>query len=198
MRGITLEQAAEAMRGELIGATDVTIEPTGGSLDNRTIEPGQLFFAIEGEQTDGHRYVDAAIEAGASAAIVLKDWIADNTANRPVIAVEAPDLALGDLAREYRKRFNIPVVGITGSNGKTTTKDMTAAVLGTRYQVLATSGNQNTRLGVPLTILQLEEEHEVAVIEMGISEHHGLTYLCEVADPTIGVITNIGPTHREF
>ena len=75
---------------------------------------------------------------------------------------------------------------------------MTAAVLGTRYQVLATSGNQNTRLGVPLTILQLEEEHEVAVIEMGISEHHGLTYLCEVADPTIGVITNIGPTHLEF
>jgi UDP-N-acetylmuramoyl-tripeptide--D-alanyl-D-alanine ligase len=114
-----------------------------------------------------------------------------------VVAVEAPDLALGDLARIYRKQFELPVVGITGSSGKTTTKDMAVAVLGTRYKVLATAGNQNTRLGVPMTVLGLDD-HEVAVIEMGISEHHGLTYLCEIADPTIGVITNIGPTHLEF
>lgn len=186
------------MQGELVGCDDSTAEPVGASLDNRTLQPGELFFAIEGEHTDGHRFVDAAFEAGASAAIVRKGRIADNTASGPLIEVEAPDLALGDLAREYRKRFDIPVVGITGSNGKTTTKDMTAAVLGTRYKVLATPGNQNTRLGVPLTILMLEPDHEVAVIEMGISEHHGLTYLCEVADPNIGVITNIGPTHLEF
>ena len=198
MRGVSLKQAADWMDGELVGVDDPTIEPTGGSLDNRTLKPGELFFAIEGEQTDGHRFVDAAFEAGASAAIVRKGRIADNTATGPLIEVEAPDLALGDLARQYRKQFSVPVVGITGSNGKTTTKDMTAAVLRTRYNVLATPGNWNTRLGVPLTVLMMDNDHDVAVIEMGISEHHGLTYLCEVADPNIGVITNIGPTHLEF
>ena len=196
MTDVSLKQVAEWVRGELVGESGSV--PTGVSLDNRTLEAGELFFAIQGEQTDGHRFVNAAFEAGASAAIVQKGWIADNTANGLLIGVDAPDLALGDLARAYRKRFGIPVVGITGSNGKTTTKDMTAAVLGTRYSVLKTPGNQNTRLGVPMTILELEPSHEVAVIEMGISEHHGLTYLCEVADPTIGVITNIGPTHLEF
>jgi UDP-N-acetylmuramoyl-tripeptide--D-alanyl-D-alanine ligase len=197
MRGVTLQQAAEAMNGELFGAGDPEVEPTGGVIDNRLINPGDLFFALKGERTDGHRFVDAAIEAGASSAVVQTSWMSENKVSGPVIAVEATDLALGDLAKHYRRRFDIPVVGITGSNGKTTTKDMTAAVLATRYKVLATPGNLNTRLGVPMTILGLED-HEVAVIEMGISEQQGLTYLCEIADPTIGVITNIGPTHLEF
>ena len=197
MRGFTLQQAAEAMKGDLIGAVDPQVDPTGGSIDTKSISPGDLFFALKGEHTDGHRFVDDAIRAGASAAVVEKGWSAENRAPGPVVRVEAPDLALGDLARIYRKQFNIPVVGITGSSGKTTTKDMAVAVLGTRYKVLATAGNQNTRLGVPMTVLGLDD-HEVAVIEMGISEHHGLTYLCEIADPTIGVITNIGPTHLEF
>ncbi|MEE2754545.1 MAG: UDP-N-acetylmuramoyl-tripeptide--D-alanyl-D-alanine ligase [Candidatus Latescibacterota bacterium] len=194
---MTLQQTAEAMKGELVGAADPSTEPTGGVIDSRAIEPGDLFFALKGEHTDGHRFVDAAIAEGASSAVVQKNWMTENRACGPVIVVDAPDLALGDLARHYRKRFDIPVVGITGSNGKTTTKDMTAAVLNRKYKVLATRGNLNTRLGVPMTILGLED-HEVAVIEMGISEHHGLNYLCEVADPTIGVITNIGPTHLEF
>lgn len=197
MRGFTLQQAAEAMKGDLIGAVDPQVDPTGGSIDTKSISPGDLFFALKGEHTDGHRFVGDAIRAGASAAVVEKCWIAENRAPGPVVAVEAPDLALGDLARIYRKQFELPVVGITGSSGKTTTKDMAVAVLGTRYKVLATAGNQNTRLGVPMTVLGLDD-HEVAVIEMGISEHHGLTYLCEIADPTIGVITNIGPTHLEF
>jgi UDP-N-acetylmuramoyl-tripeptide--D-alanyl-D-alanine ligase len=197
MRGVTLQQAAEAMKGELVGAADPDVKPTGGVIDNRVIKPGNLFFALKGERTDGHRFVDAAIEAGASSAVVRKSWMAENNASGPVIAVDAPDLALGDLAKRYRRKFDIPVVGITGSNGKTTTKDMTAAVLARKYKVLATPGNLNTRLGVPMTILRLDD-HEVAVIEMGISEQQGLTYLCEIADPTIGVITNIGPTHLEF
>ena len=197
MRGLTLQQAAEAMKGDLIGVADPGVEPTGGAIDSRSILPGDLFFALKGENTDGHRFVAGAIKAGASAAVVKKGWIAEARTTSPVIAVDAPDLALGDLARSYRKRFNIPVVGITGSNGKTTTKDMTAAVLATRYKVLATPGNFNTRLGVPMTILGLDD-HEVAVIKMVISEHHGLKYLCEIAGPTIGVITNIGPTHLEF
>ena len=197
MVGVTLQRAAEWMSGELVGG-ETSAVPTGASLDNREIERGQLFFAMEGEHVDGHRFVDAAFDAGACAAIVRKEWIAENKAGGPVIAVDQTDQALGDLARIYRKQFDIPVVGITGSNGKTTTKDMTAAVLSTRYKVLATPGNQNTRLGVPLTVLNLNDEYEVAVIEMGISEHRGLTYLCEIADPNIGVITNIGPTHLEF
>ena len=197
MKGMTLQQAAEAMKGELAGTANTGVEPTGAAINTGALKQGEIFFALKGERTDGHRFVEAAYEAGASSAVVEKDWIAENTVSGPVIAVEAPDLALGDLARAYRRRLDIPVVGITGSNGKTTTKDMTSAVLAKRYSVLATSGNLNTRLGVPMTVLSIND-HDVAVIEMGISEHHGLTYLCDIADPTIGVITNIGPTHLEF
>ena len=109
-----------------------------------------------------------------------------------------PTWQWGHLARAYRSRFDLPVVAVTGSNGKTTTKEMTAAVLKTRYRVLSTEGNLNNPLGVPLTLFRLSSEHEVAVIEMGISKFGELTYLCEIADPTIGVITNIGPAHLEF
>ena len=199
MEGISLRVAAEAMGGELVLAGDPDVAVTGGVIDSRDVEAGNLFFALGGEQTDGHRFVESAWRSGASAAVVARGWFV--TADReegPLIIVDAPDLAMGDLAREYRRRFDIPVVAITGSNGKTTTKDMAAAVLSTRYEVLATEGNLNTRLGVPMTLFRLTAAHDVAVIEMGISEHHGLTYLCEIADPTIGVITNIGPTHLEF
>lgn len=196
VRGVNLGQSAGAMEGTLVGA-DPEVEPLGAVIDSRDVGRGDLFFALRGEQTDGHRFVGQALENGAAAVVVEKGWAEENDFEGPRIVVEATDLALGKLARSYRDLYDIPVVGITGSNGKTTTKDMTAAVLATRYKVLATPGNQNTRLGVPLTILDLDD-HEVAVIEMGISEHHGLTYLCEIADPTVGVITNIGPTHLEF
>ena len=187
------------MGGELVLAGDPDVAVTGGVIDSREVEFGNLFFALSGEQTDGHRFVAAALGGGASAAVVERSWIRSAEAEKgPLVVVDAPDLAMGDLAREYRRRFDIPVVAITGSNGKTTTKDMAAAVLSTRYEVLATEGNLNTRLGVPMTLFRLTAAHDVAVIEMGISEHHGLTYLCEIADPTIGVITNIGPTHLEF
>ncbi len=198
MEEVTLKVAAEAMEGELV-ADDPDAPVAGGAIDSREVEPGDLFFALGGDQTDGHRFVDPALNAGASAAVVSRGWFdSEEPARRALIVVDAPDLAMGDLARFYRGRFDLPVVAITGSNGKTTTKDMAAAVLSTRYEVLATEGNLNTRLGVPMTLFRLTASHEVAVIEMGISEHDGLTYLCEIADPTIGVITNIGPTHLEF
>lgn len=200
MEGISLSDAVEAMQGEWFGKNDPTaIAPTGGNIDTRTLNPGEIFFAIPGEQVDGHRFIDTAFANGASAAVVNRSWfIEQKSPSGSLIVVEATDLALGDLGRYYRKRFNIPVIGITGSNGKTTTKDMVAAVLSTRYNVLATKGNLNTRLGVPLTLFDLSAQHDVAVIEMGISEHGGLCYLCKIAQPTIGTITNIGPTHLEF
>lgn len=201
MEGMTLAEAAAAAGGTFVGSIDpTTVTPTGGCIDSRQVSPGAMFFALKGEHVDGHDFVDAALGQGAAAVVVSEAWRAAQGAGHPgpLVVTEAPDLALGDVARAYRRRFRIPVVGITGSNGKTTTKDMTAAVLRRRFRVLATEGNLNTRLGVPLTILNLSKEHDVAVVEMGISEHGGLRYLCEIADPTVGVITNVGPTHLEF
>ena len=198
---MTLAEAVEASKGTFVGSIDpATVCPTGGRRDSRQLEPGELFFAFEGENVDGHDYVDAVLSQGASAAVVSEAWRDGRGRDHPgpLIVTRSVDLALGHIARSYRKRFTCPVVAITGSNGKTTTKDMTSAVLSCRYRVLATEGNLNNRLGVPLTILRLSQDHEVAVIEMGISETGGLRYLCEIADPTIGVITNVGPTHLEF
>jgi len=201
MEDFSLQEIITATNGEWIGQTDPTqIFPTGGERDNRTLKEGELFFALLGERVDGHQFIDAAFCAGASAAVVSRQWFETQTPrpSKPLIVVEAPDLAMGDVARAYRKKFHIPVIGITGSNGKTTTKDMVAAVLQTQYNVLATQGNLNNQLGVPLTLFQLNAQHEVAVIEMGIAGFGEMRYLCDIAQPTIGIITNIGPTHLEF
>jgi UDP-N-acetylmuramoyl-tripeptide--D-alanyl-D-alanine ligase len=201
MEGFSLQEVITATNGEWVGQTDPThIFPTGGERDNRTIKEGELFFALPGERVDGHQFVDAALQSGASAGVVSRQWFEAQTPrpSKPLIVVEAPDLAMGDVARAYRKKFQIPVIGITGSNGKTTTKDMVAAVLQTQYNVLATQGNLNNQLGVPLTLFQLNAQHEVAVIEMGIAGFGEMRYLCHIAQPTIGIITNVGPTHLEF
>ena len=200
MEGLTLSDVIESIQGHWIGRDDpAAIVPTGVSIDTRTLKPGEIFFALPGEEVDGHQFLDAAFENGACATVVNKSWFnAQASPQAGLIAVDEPDLALGDLARVYRRRFDIPVIGITGSSGKTTTKDMVAAVLSTRYRVLATQGNLNNRLGVPLTLFNLSAHCEVAVIEMGISERGEMRYLCEIAQPTIGMITNIGPAHIEF
>ena len=199
MEGITLADVIAAVQGDWLGSGDPSqIRPTGCSINTQTLKPGDLFFALPGERTDGHRFIGSAFEKGAFAAIISRQWCKNQTQNGLLIAVDAPERALGDLGRAYRKRFDIPVIGITGSNGKTTTKDMVAAVLRTRYTVLATEGNLNNQLGVPLMVSQLSRKHQVAVFEMGINRHGELSYLCDVAQPTIGIITNIGPTHLEF
>ncbi len=201
MEGFSLKDALSATKGEWVGKTDPeTLLPTGGSIDTRSLKHGNLFFALPGERVDGHQFLGAAFNNGAMAAIVSRKWYASQSHIDwgPLIVVDAPDLAMGDVARNYRKHFHIPVIGITGSTGKTTTKDMAATVLGTRYNVLATEGNLNNHLGVPLMMFRLSKHHQVAVIEMGISKHNELRYLCEIAQPTIGIITNIGPTHLEF
>ena len=154
MEGMTLAEAADAMGGELVGAVDPAICPVGGCIDSRVLNAGELFFALEGERAngnrDGHRFVEDALEKGASAAVVSRHWAEDRkrgSLSGTLIVVETPGTALGALGRTYRRRFRIPVVGITGSSGKTTTKDMAAAVLSTRYRVLATEGNLNNWLG---------------------------------------------------
>ena len=200
MEGMSLAEVIDAVKGQWTGQVDpASVVPVGVERDTRALKPNEIFFALVGENVDGHDFLDVGFDRGACAAIVSKAWFdAQESPTGSLIVVDAPDVAMGDLARVYRRRFDIPVIGITGSNGKTTTKDMVATVLQTRYQVLATKGNLNNHLGVPLTLFELSCQHEVAVIEMGISNFGEMTYLCEIAQPTIGMITNIGPTHLEF
>jgi UDP-N-acetylmuramoyl-tripeptide--D-alanyl-D-alanine ligase len=203
MERFTLGEIADAARGQLVaGASSPEFEPVGVSIDTRTVQPGELFFALKGTRTDGHNFIAQALSKGAAAAVASGRWFASlPERDRPagtLILVDDPEQAMIDIASAYRRRFRIPVVAITGSAGKTTTKDMAAAVLATRYRILKTERNLNSRQGLSLMLFRLSAQHEVAVLELGISEPGGLTRLCQMADPNVGLITNIGPSHLEF
>ena len=164
------------------------------STDTRHLPAGCVFFALHGATFDGNTFAAQALEQGASVAVI------DN----PEYAIEGktilvPDtlLALQELAREWRRTLNIPIIAITGTNGKTTTKELTAAVLATRYKVHYTQGNLNNQIGVPLTLLQLTRAHEIAIIEMGASHPGDIKELVEIAEPTCGLITNVGRAHLQ-
>jgi len=195
---MNLEDVARAVRGRLLaGEGDVSF--TGVSVDSRTTQPGELFFALPGEKFDGHRFVAAAFGRGAVAAVVdMARLPAGFQPTRPLVAVQDVLAALGDLARRVRKTHHPRVVGITGSVGKTTTKDLTASVLGQKYQVLCNPGNFNNEIGVPLTLLQLQPEHEVLVVEMAMRGRDQIRYLARIAAPQFGLITNIGVSHLEL
>jgi len=193
MESFTLGWAVEKLGANLPeGAAERVVR--GICTDTRNDAQDTLFFALKGETSDGHQYVEKAFEKGAMAAIV-----SEVQSNIDGIQIVVPDtvIALGDLAQAYRLQFDIPVVGITGSVGKTSTKEMTAAVLRTKYNVLANEKNYNNEIGVPLTLFRLEKSHEVAVIEMGMRGLGEIDRLAEIAAPTIGVITNIGYAHIE-
>ncbi|HLK57153.1 MAG TPA: UDP-N-acetylmuramoyl-tripeptide--D-alanyl-D-alanine ligase [Chthonomonadaceae bacterium] len=164
-------------------------------IDSRKATPGALFFALQGEHADGHTYVAKALEAGAVGVVVSHPI--ENVSGTQLVV---PDTlrALGDLAMHYRRQFTLPVIGITGSVGKTSTKEMIAAVLRTKYNVLTSEKNYNNEIGVPLTIFQLTREHTAAVIEMGMRALGEIDRLAEIAQPNIGIITNIGHAHLEF
>jgi UDP-N-acetylmuramoyl-tripeptide--D-alanyl-D-alanine ligase len=170
----------------------------GYSIDSRTIRAGELFFAVKGERLDGHDYVVAALEKGAIAAVVQKDELHRYPDRARLLAVEDTLVALQTLATAVRKVWGKPLVGVTGSAGKTTTKESIAHVLGTRFRVLKSEGNFNNHFGLPLTLLKLEPEHDVAVIEMGMSHAGEIRALARIAQPEIGVVTNVAPVHLEF
>jgi UDP-N-acetylmuramoyl-tripeptide--D-alanyl-D-alanine ligase len=168
------------------------------SIDSRTIGPGQLFFAVKGERLDGHDYVEAALEEGAAAAVVRKDQLHRYSDKTKLLAVDDTLVALQTLATAVRKLWGKPLVGVTGSAGKTTTKEAIAHVLSARFRVLKSEGNFNNHFGLPLMLLKLEPEHDVAVIEMGMSHAGEIRALARIAQPEIGVVTNVAPVHLEF
>ncbi len=170
----------------------------GYSIDSRTIQPGELFFAVKGERLDGHDYVEAALGKGAVAAVVSKDQLPRFSDNTRLLPVDDTLLALQALATAVRRVWGKPLVGVTGSAGKTTTKEAIAHVLGSRFRVLKSEGNFNNHFGLPLMLLKLEPEHDVAVIEMGMSHAGEIRALAKIAQPEIGVVTNVAPVHLEF
>ncbi len=195
MKEIMLIDLANAANG-----TIKNIEPAqkiqGICIDSRKVKPGDLFVAIEGERFDGHDFVEAAFKKGCIAALIHKE-IPNTEEKMPVIHVKDTLEALQQMAKYYVALFDIPIVGITGSTGKTSTKEMIAAVLSQKYNVIKNIGNFNNHIGVPLSIFNIEGEHEAAVFEMGMSALGEIDLLASIVKPDISVITNIGLSHIE-
>jgi UDP-N-acetylmuramoyl-tripeptide--D-alanyl-D-alanine ligase len=195
----TREELAAATGGRWHGSPPAAVE--GVSTDTRTLAPGCLFVALRGERFDAHDYVADAAARGASAAVVAEAWAAEpgraDGAPVPLLAVPDTLAAFGAVARLHRRRFAIPVVAVTGSNGKTTTREMIAAILATRGEVLKTEGNLNNEVGVPLTLFGLEARHTAAVIELGMSHPGEIARLAAIAEPHVGVVTLAAPAHLE-
>lgn len=190
----TLDQIQNMIRIENDISTFKDVEVNGVSIDSRKIEKAHLFIPFKGEHLDGHQYVEDAIKKGATAALWQKD-VPNPPTHLPILIVEDTLEALQELARSYRNQLNVKVVGITGSNGKTTVKDMTANLLSIKYKVRKTEGNYNNHIGMPLTILSLEEDTEIAVLEMGMSGKGEIDFLTKLARPEVAIITNIGESH---
>ncbi|MBV9480218.1 MAG: UDP-N-acetylmuramoyl-tripeptide--D-alanyl-D-alanine ligase, partial [Acidobacteria bacterium] len=171
---------------------------SGFSIDSRTVQPQEVFFAVRGERLDGHEYVWSALERGALAAVVRKDQLARYSGSVPLLAVDDTLEALQTLARAVRRKWGKTLIAITGSVGKTTTKEAIAHLLAIKYRVLKSEGNFNNHFGLPLMLLKLEPEHDLAVVEMGMSHAGEIRALARIAQPEIGVVTSVAPVHLEF
>jgi UDP-N-acetylmuramoyl-tripeptide--D-alanyl-D-alanine ligase len=189
----TAAELAAATGGTWTGTPPAAV--AGISTDTRTIAAGSAFVALRGERLDGHDFLEAAARAGAACAVVASGRAPALPPGLPGLVVDDTLRALGAIARHHRLRFPIPVVGVTGSNGKTTTREMIGAILATRGPVLVTEGNLNNEVGVPLTLLRLEPLHQAAVIEMGMSARGEIARLAALAEPRVGVVTNALPAH---
>jgi len=190
MMAMQLSEAADLLQAQFTGPD---AHFSGISTDTRGIAAMNLFFALVGPNFDGHDYVGQAQSKSAAAAVVSRSLVTP----LPLLQVADTRLALGQLARHWRARFSIPVIGITGSNGKTTVKEMIAAILACQGPVLATKGNLNNDIGVPLTLAGLGSDHRSAVVEMGANHAGEIAYLAGLARPTVGIVTNAGPAHLE-
>jgi UDP-N-acetylmuramoyl-tripeptide--D-alanyl-D-alanine ligase len=199
---LTLGQIADWIHAE--GVFDTNAEAVGYSIDSRTIGAGELFFAVTGEHVNGHDYVEAAIAGGAVAAVVSQRWLPPANFDEAKL-LRVPDdcddcvlMAMQTLAHAVRRHWGKRVIGVTGSAGKTTTKECIAAVLSSQFSVFKTEGNFNNHFGVPLTLLRLEPEHEVLVLEMGMNHAGEIASLAKIAEPDWGVVSNVGMAHAEF
>ena len=190
----TPDELAQASGGRWLSAPPPSLE--GISTDTRTLAPGMLFVALRGERFDAHDYLAEAAARGA-AAVIVAEARAGEPAPLPALAVPDTLAALGAVARLHRRRFQLPVVGVTGSNGKTTTREMIAAILATRGPVLKTEGNLNNEVGVPLTLFGLDATHQAAVVEMGMNHPGEIARLAAIAEPQVGVVTLAAPAHLE-
>jgi UDP-N-acetylmuramoyl-tripeptide--D-alanyl-D-alanine ligase len=191
----TASELAAATGGTWAGGVPGPV--AGVSTDTRSIPPGSAFVALRGERFDGHDFLAEAARSGAACAVVLRERAGAVPAGLPALLVDDTLRALGAIARHHRLRFALPVVGVTGSNGKTTTREMIAAILATRGPVLKTEGNLNNEVGVPLTLLRLDASHAAAVIEMGMNHRGEIGRLTALAEPRVGVVTNAYPAHLE-
>lgn len=191
----TIEEIIAAVDGRLLQGNP-KLRVRGVNTDSRQIQAGELFIALKGERFDGHCFVETAAQSGAAAAVVMETVAAPP--GLTVIQVADTLAALGAIARAHRRRFNIPTIGITGSNGKTTTKDLIAAVLEQACRVIKTEQNFNNEIGLPLTLFKISETTEATVVEMGMRGLGQIRQLATIAEPTIGVVTNVGLTHLEL
>lgn len=191
MQSMTLNEVAKSCGGKVIGVdTDCDVSISEIKIDSRKVQPGELFVAVIGENNDGHDYIDSAFKNGAVCVVSEK-----RLDNKPHILVESTFTALKDIAEYYRSLFDIKVIGITGSVGKTTAKEMLASVLAQEYRVLKTEGNFNNEFGLPQMVFKIEKEHDIAVLEMGMSEFGEISRLSKVARPDAALIINIGESH---
>jgi len=201
---LSLDEISKAVEGALEGSGTVNVG--GYSIDSRTIKPGELFFAIKGPRFDGHAFVAQVFQKGAAAAVVEQggrearacQGEASSNAEGPMIRVASTLAALQQLARDVRRRWGTTIIGITGSAGKTTTKEMTAVVLGKKFTVLRSVGNLNNEFGLPLCLLRAERYQNIGVLEMGMSAKGEIRKLAAIAEPNEGVVTNVNPVHLEF
>ena len=192
-----VEELLKATKGKLIGGTRKHLIASI-SIDSRIVKKHEAFLAIKGNNFDGHNFINQAIDKGASCIIKEIGSKECKTSEIPCIQVKDTVKALGDIARFQRAKFDIPVIAVTGSNGKTTVKEMIAWVLSKRFNVLKNEGTKNNQIGLPLTLLKLESKHDAVVLEVGTNHFGEVQYLAKVCLPNIGVITNIGPSHLEF
>src|SRR6185369_2011742 len=195
----TIKEIAAATGGRIIGP-DMG-EVTGVSTDSRSVAPGQLFVPLMGERFDGHDFIADVVGKGIGAVLAEDAWLGASTSiladNLTIISVPDTLHALGDLAAAWRGRFDIPVIGVTGSNGKTTVKEMLAAILEQGGPGLKTEGNLNNLIGLPQMLFKLKESHRWAVLEMGMSEPGEIDRLAEIAAPAVGIVLNAFPAHLE-